>query len=261
MVNADDPHAELFVTAAGKKPVFTYSLRQKDADLFAANLVSDPSGASFTLVTPTGKTDVRINLPGLYNVENALAALCVVAEFQDEDPLNLSDRCPELRGVKGRMETVSGDMSFHVVVDYAHSPGSFSRILPFLKGLAEGRLIVVFGSAGERDLKKRPEQGRLASEYADMVFLTDEDPRGEEAAAILEDIARGVEGMKRGESLFLIPNRRDAIREAFKMARAGDLVATLGKGHESSIIYAEGPRPWDEAEACREALRELGYEA
>jgi len=261
VVNGDDPHAELFFEAAGEKPVFTYSLKYRDADLFASNLRTGPGGTGFTLFTPMGKTETRINLPGLYNVENALAALCTVAELQDEDAGDLAQYLPELSGIKGRMESVKGDMSFSVMVDYAHSPGSFRKILPFLKTLAEGRLIVVFGSGGERDLEKRPEQGALAAEFADLVFLADEDPRGEDPITILEDIAAGASGMVRNENLFLIPDRREALREAFKKARAGDMVAVLGKGHESSIIYAEGTIDWDEAEACREALRSLGYDA
>lgn len=261
VVNGDDPYAELFFEAAGEKPVFTYSLKYRDADLFASNLRPGPTGTEFSLFTPMGRTNTRIALPGLYNVENVLAALCTVAELQDEDAGDLALHLPELKGIKGRMEPISGDMSFHVMVDYAHSPGSFRKILPFLKNLAEGRLIVVFGSAGERDLEKRPEQGALAAEYADLVYLTDEDPRGEDPMSILEDIAVGAVQLTRGENLFLIPDRREALKEAFKKARAGDLVVALGKGHESSIIYDDGPVDWDEADACREALKTLGYDA
>ncbi len=261
VVNGDDPHAGLFFDAAGEKPVFTYSLKYKDADLFATNLRTGPGGTAFTLYTPIGEIDTRIALPGLYNVENVLAALCTVAELQDEDAVDLALHLPELKAVKGRMEPISGDMSFNVMVDYAHSPGSFRKILPFLKSLAEGRLIIVFGSGGERDLEKRPEQGALAAEYADLVFLADEDPRGENPMSILEDIASGAGSMNRNENLFLIPDRREALSEAFKKARAGDLVAVLGKGHESTIIYADGRMEWDEAEACRDALKSLGYDA
>ena len=291
VVNADDPHAELFIAAAGEKPVFTYGLKRGDVDLHASCCSPEPSGTAFTLITPSGSRNVFINLPGLYNVENTLAALCTVAEIRNENPLNFAEFCRELRGIKGRMEPVPGSMPFHVMVDYAHSPGSFEKILPFLKGLAgspdrddfpgsagragsprpagspgssQGRLITVFGSAGERDTEKRGEQGRIASLHADIIILTEEDPRGENPGGILEDIARGAEGskgMRRGEDLFLIPDRRDAIRRAFTIARPGDMVALLGKGHERSIIRADGPVPWDEAEECRRALREMGFEA
>ena len=157
------------------------------------------------------------------------------------------------------MESISGSMDFDVMVDYAHSPGSFAKLLPFLKSLTKERLIVIFGSAGERDLEKRPEQGRIASNFGDILFLTDEDPRGEDTMKILNDIAKGVKGLTQGKDLFLIPDRREAIREALSMAEGGDLVAALGKGHEKSIIYSDGPQPWDEARICREILLELGY--
>jgi UDP-N-acetylmuramoyl-L-alanyl-D-glutamate--2,6-diaminopimelate ligase len=261
VVNLDDPHSELFIEAAGDKPVFTYSLKNEDADLYAAELLPGPTGTRFELRTPFGETETHIALPCLYNVENALAALCSVSELLDEDPCDLAGLLPELTGVKGRMEPVKGDMSFHVMVDYAHSPGSFLKVFPFFREMAEGRLIVVFGSGGERDLDKRPKQGALAEQFADIVILADEDPRGEVPMELLEDIAAGIKGLTRGENLFLIPDRREALKTAFKMARAGDLVAALGKGHEKTIIYKNLSIEWDESRVCREVLRELGYEA
>ncbi len=260
VVNQDDPYADIFIEAAGEKPVFTYSLESEDADLLAADLIPGPDGTEFTLHTPMGEVETRINLPGIYNVENALAALCVVAELQDEYPRDLAGYLPQLTSVKGRMEAIRGDMEFSVLVDYAHAPGSFIKLLPFLRTLSSGKLILVFGSGGERDLEKRPEQGALAAEYADMVFLADGGPRGEDPVKILEDIAAGAAALVRGESLFLIPDRREALKAAFKAARKGDMVAALGKGHESHIIYADGKREWDEAAICRELLDEMGYE-
>ncbi len=257
VVNADDPHAGRFIAAAEGKKVFTYSLTHPEADLFASNLRFHPSGTEFCLNQAEYQINVRLNLPGIFNVENLLAALCVVSKLKEGTPADFAELCPKLTGVRGRMEPVEGDMDFHVLVDYAHSPGSFRKVLPFLKALTPGRLIILFGSAGERDLEKRPEQGRIASEYGNILILTDEDPREEEPLAILEDIARGVQG--RGRELFLIPDRREAIKTAFKMAKTHDLVAALGKGHEDSIIYADGPRPWNEIEVCKEVLTELGY--
>ncbi|MCG8454344.1 MAG: UDP-N-acetylmuramoyl-L-alanyl-D-glutamate--2,6-diaminopimelate ligase [Spirochaetales bacterium] len=260
VVNMDDPHADLFIAAAGEKPVYTYSMKEEEADILATDLNCEPNGTEFTVVSPWGEVRTRINLPGAYNVENALAALCVVAEMRDADILELAERLPELEGVKGRMEPIHGDMDFHVMVDYAHSPGSFEKILPFLKSLTKGKLILVFGSAGERDVEKRPKQGEIASRFAEKIYLTDEDPRGENSMDILEDIAAGVSGLEEGKSLFLIPDRNQAIHAACASAENDDLVAVLGKGHESSIIYANKSQPWDEAKACREALQDLGYE-
>jgi UDP-N-acetylmuramoyl-L-alanyl-D-glutamate--2,6-diaminopimelate ligase len=117
----------------------------------------------------------------------------------------------------------------------------------------------VFSSAGERDLEKRPVLGEIASRYADLIILADEDPRGEEPLAVLRDVARGCRGRGEGEDLLLIPDRRRAIRRAFTLAREGDMVVLLGKGHEGSIIYADGPMAWDEETEARRALDEMGY--
>jgi UDP-N-acetylmuramoyl-L-alanyl-D-glutamate--2,6-diaminopimelate ligase len=133
-----------------------------------------------------------------------------------------------------------------------------------VKERTEGRLIVVFGSAGERDLQKRPIQGSLAATYAEEVILTDEDPRLEDSMEILEQIAGGVREQWDSTGakgvLDLIPDRTTAIEAAIERAKPGDTILCLGKGHESSIIYADGPRPWDEEEVARELLTKHGHE-
>jgi UDP-N-acetylmuramoyl-L-alanyl-D-glutamate--2,6-diaminopimelate ligase len=122
-----------------------------------------------------------------------------------------------------------------------------------------GKLSAVFGSAGERDREKRPLQGRAAAAHCHTLVITDEDPRGEDSMEILEQIAAGCEGKVRGESLFLIPDRREAIRFALSRARPEDAVLLLGKGHEGSIIGPRGPADWDERAEAEAALRSLGF--
>jgi UDP-N-acetylmuramoyl-L-alanyl-D-glutamate--2,6-diaminopimelate ligase len=153
---------------------------------------------------------------------------------------------------------VRAGQPFLVIVDYAHTPAAFARVLPFARAQTPGRLIAVFGSAGERDTAKRPLQGELASRYCDLLVLADEDPRGEEPQAILRQIAAGCR-LGPGQELLLEPDRRKAIHEAIRRAGPGDAVLLLGKGHEGSILYAGGSLPWNEAEVAREALRALGY--
>jgi UDP-N-acetylmuramoyl-L-alanyl-D-glutamate--2,6-diaminopimelate ligase len=159
------------------------------------------------------------------------------------------------------MQPVHLGQPFDVIVDYAHNPDSFDQVLGMLRPLTQGRIIVVFGSAGERDRAKRAIQGEIAGRYADLLVLTDEDPRGEDPAVIIAEIAEGAEraGKRAGDGYLCIPDRAEAIRSAMAAARAGDLVLLLGKGHEGSIIYAGSTIPWDEAEAARDALRALGY--
>ncbi|NTW01449.1 MAG: UDP-N-acetylmuramyl peptide synthase, partial [Oscillochloris sp.] len=164
-------------------------------------------------------------------------------------------------GIRGRMQPVSLGQPFDVIVDYAHNPDSFEQVLGMLRPLTRGRMIAVFGSAGERDRAKRPIQGEIAARYADLLVLTDEDPRGEDPAAIIAEIAEGAEraGKHLGDGYLCIPDRVEAIRTAMAAARSGDLVLLLGKGHEGNIIYAGSAIPWDEAEVAREAIRALGY--
>jgi UDP-N-acetylmuramoyl-L-alanyl-D-glutamate--2,6-diaminopimelate ligase len=204
-------------------------------------------------------TDVRDQLPGAFNAGNVLAALLVVSELLSLSVRELIPLVARLKPVRGRMTAVDQGQPFEVLVDYAHTPSSFKTIFPPLHDRIKrkgGRIISVFGSAGERDVRKRPEQGRIAADYSDIMILTDEDPRGEKPMDILKEIAAGAPERKEGEDLFLIPDRPEAIRKALSLAAPGDLVLLLGKGHENSIIYSGGAIPYDEIEEAKTALRE-----
>ena len=157
------------------------------------------------------------------------------------------------------MSTINKGQPFEVLVDYAHTPSSFETIFPPLKRRAKGRIISLFGSGGERDTQKRPVQGKIASEYSDIVILTDEDPRGEDPMELLEMIAAGCTNSVRDENLFLISDRPTAIRKAFSLAKKDDIVLLLGKGHENSIIYKDRVVPYDEITEAEKALLEMGY--
>ena len=182
------------------------------------------------------------------------------------DAGRVRDGLAGVTSVPGRMERVDMGQPFGVVVDFAHSPASLATVLDLLAPTAAARgggLVVVFGSAGERDTAKRPQMGRIAAERARLVVVTDEDPRGEDREAILDDIARGAEaaGRRRGHDLLLIPDRREAIAAAFEAARPGDIVLLAGKGHERSIIGPRGEQPWDERAVAQELLAALGHAA
>ena len=259
VVNAEDPVSTLFRQACSK-PVLSFGVETPDADTRARNIAVDPGGASFDLVDGGRTLPVRIDLPGEFNVRNALAALLVVSRLRGIPASDLSPLMARLKPVRGRMTVVDGGQPFEVIVDYAHTPSSFRTILPPLRNRVKGRLICLFGSGGERDTEKRPLQGRAAADSCDIVILADEDPRGEDSMALLEDIAAGCPELPRGERLFLIPDRRAAIRKAFSLARPGDLVLLLGKGHENSIIYADRTMPYDEIAEAEAALAELSHE-
>jgi UDP-N-acetylmuramoyl-L-alanyl-D-glutamate--2,6-diaminopimelate ligase len=147
-------------------------------------------------------------------------------------------------------------------VDYAHTPDSLSKVLELLRDLhPSGRLVAVFGSAGERDVEKRPLQGRVSACLADVTVVTSEDPRHEDPEAIIAQIYEGAKaaGAVPGSSLFADVDRREAIRLAIELARPGDCVLLAGKGHEGSIIWGVEKRPWNEERVAQELLMELGY--
>ncbi|MDX9898563.1 MAG: UDP-N-acetylmuramoyl-L-alanyl-D-glutamate--2,6-diaminopimelate ligase [Spirochaetia bacterium] len=258
VVCADDPSAKYF-SEATTKPVYSYSASDETADMWVSDAISDEYGSTFILHDGTEAYPARIELPGAFNIENVLAAVLVVSRLASIPVARLIPLLPRLEPVVGRMTRIDLGQDFEVIVDYAHTPSSFQTVLPPLKKRLKGRLICVFGSGGERDVKKRPAQGAIASEHCDIVILADEDPRGEDPMALLEDIATGCSALKREETLFLIPDRRKAIAKAIALAKPGDALLLLGKGHENTIEYAQGAIPWNEIHEAQEAIRQAGY--
>ncbi len=254
VVNRDDPHAAYF-EAATDRPVLGYGLASP-ADYSARDLALETVGTQFTLLTPQGSVPCRLPVPGRFSVLNALAAAAVVQRLTGCANDELARAIAGIRPVRGRM-TVVQESPFSVVVDYAHTPGAFENVLPFFRDRCAGRLIVVFGSAGERDRAKRPLQGEIADRYADLVVLADEDPRREDRMEILREIASGCGTRTEGSDLLLIPDRRAAIRAALRAARPGDTVLLLGKGHETTIIGPTEAQAWDEATVAAEEIAAL----
>ena len=258
VINSDDPAAPFFASLCRESRTVFCSMKESRADLYAFGVKTDGTGMSFC-VQPKGRgaVETRLELPGLFNISNAVEAVAAAAAVTGKSEEFFLSLLPQLRSVNGRMNTIDEGQPFRLIVDYAHTPGAFETVFPALRAATKGRLIAVFGSAGERDTEKRPVQGEIAGRYADILILTDEDPRGEDRMAILKEIAAGVRGKTEGENLFLLPDRREAVRKAVRTAAADDTVVLLGKGHESCIITADGKIPWNEAEEARKALKEL----
>lgn len=205
--------------------------------------------------------NVEAPLPGAFNALNLMAAALAVSGAARVPFARVAEQFPNLVPVKGRMTAIDKGQPFEVIVDYAHTPSSFMAILPPIRERCAGRLFALFGSGGERDRTKRPLQGQTAARFCDVIFLADEDPRGEDPMGILREIAAGAlkEGKKEGENLLLIPDRPQAIRAAFKMALENDIVLLLGKAHENSIIGKDGAKPYDEISEAERALSEMGW--
>ncbi len=264
IVNLDDPVAGAFIGTArdAGARVITYGT-ESAADVRATRITEDAHGLHAAIETATGGAALDLRLAGRFNVHNALAAVAL-GEALGLDGVAVRRGLASLEVVPGRMERIELGQPFGVIVDFAHSPASLRTVLDLLAPSAAARgggVIAVFGSAGERDTAKRPEMGRIAGERARLVIVTNEDPRGEDAEAILDAIARGAEtaGRRRGQDLHLIADRRAAIAAAFDAARPGDTVLLAGKGHERSIIGPDGERPWDERGVATDLLGALGF--
>jgi UDP-N-acetylmuramoyl-L-alanyl-D-glutamate--2,6-diaminopimelate ligase len=198
-------------------------------------------------------------MPGRFNVSNALAALAI-AHVEGVALEMAAAALARTAGVPGRMERIDAGQPFAVVVDYAHTADSLAKVLRMLRPVTRGRLIAVFGSAGERDPTKRPAMGRVAAELADITVVTDEDPRLEDPRAINEAIADGARAAgATHDSLVVIDDRREAIDHAIGLAREGDVVLLAGKGHETSIFHGAEKLPWDDRAVAREALAAAGW--
>lgn len=258
ILNTDDDTYAFFAERARDR-VLTYGI-DADADLRATELVADAGGSRFTLVAPDWRGEARTPMPGRFNVSNALAALAIAHVAGVAWPVAV-DALARTAGVPGRMERVDAGQPFAVVVDYAHTADSLAKVLRMLRPVTRGRLIAVFGSAGERDPTKRPAMGRVSAELADLTVITDEDPRLEDPRAINEAIADGARavGAIDGESLLVIDDRREAIARAIGMAGENDVVLLAGKGHETSIFYGTDKLPWDDREVARDALAAAGW--
>ncbi|HZK67479.1 MAG TPA: cyanophycin synthetase, partial [Chloroflexota bacterium] len=161
----------------------------------------------------------------------------------------------------GRMERVEVGQPFTVVVDFAHTPHALETVMGTLRSMTPGKVIVLFGQAGERDPGNRPAMGRLAARMADFALFTTDDPRFEDPMEIAEQIATGAraEGWREGEHYLRIADREDAIRQAFRRVKAGDAVLLAGKGHERRQVIGAELVPWNDAEAARRVLAEMGY--
>ncbi len=261
VVNAHDPHADAFLTAAPGAVPLRYGI-ETDTPIAATTVMELPEHVVFTLQTPTGTAAVHLNTLGMYNVLNALAA-AAVGHAQGIDAETIAAGLGAFTDVAGHLERIEMGQPFTVIVDFAHTPAAFEALFGLLRRTTQGRLAVLFGSAGERDVEKRPMQGAIAARYADLALFTNEDPRFEDPEAILEAIAAGATAerpeWREGEQYRRIADRAEAIRAALDWAAPGDTVALVGKGHENSIIIGAEALPWDEAAIARAALRERGY--
>ncbi len=226
--------------------------------IYAREVQHAADGLRFTVATPLGEFRVRSPLIGRFNVSNILAAVGIgLAQRVPFEPLQ--EGVERVQGVPGRMQVMQRE-PFTAIVDFAHTPNALRVALETVRELTPGRVIVVFGCAGLRDVQKRALMGEVAGRLADKVIVTAEDPRTESLAAIDAQIAQGLEraGRRRNEDYWTVDDRAEAIARAVRMARAGDLVIACGKGHEQSMCFGTTEYPWSDQDAMTTALERHG---
>jgi UDP-N-acetylmuramoyl-L-alanyl-D-glutamate--2,6-diaminopimelate ligase len=247
VVNLDDDYGRRL--AAGREDVVTFAI-EREAHYRAHDVRFDVSGAWFTCETPDGPLELESPLPGLFNVQNVLGAVAV-ARLLGVGAETVAQALRSVGRVPGRFESVDEGQGFGVLVDYAHTPDSLENVLRAARGITRNRLHVVFGAGGDRDRGKRPLMGRAATEHADRVIVTSDNPRNEDPEAIADQVMAGA-----GSGAERELDRRRAIALAIESAEPGDVVVIAGKGHEQGQEFERGRKePFDDVTVAREALR------
>ncbi len=239
ILNRDEEHFNYLKRAAGRAKIVSYGIDRE---------------ADYTFK----KFKFKTKLPGKYNLYNCLAAIAAAKSLGIKDEI-IRKAVAGFLGLSGRLEKIDKGQDFSVFVDFAHTPNGLENVLETLKEKkGKGRLIVVFGCAGERDKTKRPIMGEIASRLADLVVLTAEDPRTENVDKIIDQIAAGCQkaGRIEGEKYFRVPDRREAIKFAVqKLAKKDDIIVICGKGHEKSMCFGKTEIPWSDQKEVRLALK------
>jgi len=242
VVNIDDKKSEKIIKESNSKYItFGFS---DEADVYPEKYKTDIDGISARIVSPKGILNIKSSLIGRVNLYNILAA--VASSTVKNIPINIIERSIEdFKQVKGRLNfAYKGD--FSVIVDYAHSDDALKNLLESIRELTEKKLILVFGAGGSRDISKRPRMGKVASEYADIVIITSDNPRKEEPMDIISQIISGFP--KRFNGYVVESDRKKAIETGLSLAGKGDIVVIAGKGHEDYQIFKDRTIHFDDFE-------------
>ncbi len=247
--NADDA-ATKFYTMHTKKYT-TYGINYGDSK--AKDIKLGVSGVKYSY----GDMKIETNIPGEFNVYNSLAA-AVVGERLGLEKSQIEKGIKSLQSVEGRMNVIDEGQPFTVIVDYAHAPDALEKVFDSIKS-HKGKIIAVHGGAGRRDPSTRPIRGMILGKYADFVIITEDDSRDEDPEKIAEGFIKGAEkaGKTLGKDLILELDREKAIALAINTAKKDDIVLILGKGHEKTILRADGPHDFEDIKVAKKYLKKL----
>lgn len=255
LINIDDPYGETIINKTACQ-VLTYGL-QENADYSPLNWRMNEKMTFFQLMIGEKKEEFQVSLPGVHNVYNALAAVGIALE--EGIPLNyIKDGLKKVKGIPGRLEPVENRAGLRIYVDYAHTPHSLENALNTLGRITPGRLIVVFGCAGDRDPYKRPVMGKIAFKKADYTVITSDNPRSEAPEKIISQIEEGMreEGAVEGKDFARLVERKEAIRYGLSKMKKDDTLLIAGKGHERIQIFKDAVIPFDDVQTTRGLLKE-----
>ncbi|MBR5408545.1 UDP-N-acetylmuramoyl-L-alanyl-D-glutamate--2,6-diaminopimelate ligase [Candidatus Saccharibacteria bacterium] len=253
VINADDKSAKKFIEAISPREYITYGIKSM-ANLRATDVKLEATGVKYTC----GDIKVETQIPGEFNVYNSMACLAVGRRLGLKDA-EISKGIQALTEVEGRMNRLSLGQDFEVIVDFAHTPDAFLKVFQSVKAPSnKGRIISLFGGAGRRDESTRAERGEIAGKYSDICVITEDDSRDEKPLDIMEQFKEGC--IKAGlseKNILMIEDREKAIFEAIKLAKKGDLVLILGKGHEKTILRADGAHSFEDLKVTSKAIKSL----
>jgi UDP-N-acetylmuramoyl-L-alanyl-D-glutamate--2,6-diaminopimelate ligase len=224
-----------------------------DENWRAADIAITSNGSSFVLICPDGRKEVRMQLIGRHNIENALCAASIVGETFGLSVHQIAAGLADAHGAPGRLQAVRAGQPFAVLVDYAHTDDALANVLSALRPLTRGRLRVLFGCGGDRDRTKRPRMARTAEHLADVIYVTSDNPRTENPQAIIDEIMSGFSA-DTGKTVFVEPERRRAIERALNDAEPNDVVLLAGKGHENYQIIGTEKHHFDDVEESEKVL-------
>jgi len=251
VINMDDPNWRYFYDQVETK-CLTYSLVDPKADFYTKSYICTPEGTLIQIATPAGEIRLDFPLIGEMNVYNALASVAVGFALKIDPPV-IKSGLEAMEGVPGRMERIKAGQDFNIWIDYGHTPHAFKILLRTARQMTKGNLFFLFGCGGDRDQGKRPLMGEMASQYADRIFLTEDNPRSEDPKAIIDQIMQGIEDKRKVE---IIIDRKEGIRRALELAKPGDTLILAGKGHEDYQIIGDKKIHFSDKETVLELLSE-----
>lgn len=253
ILNHDDEWFEYFTNKI-TSDFYSYGINStSDFQIIKVKLFKQ--GSDITFKFKDELIDISIPIPGKFNVYNAILASAMAKSIGIDNKFIINGLA-DFEGVKGRLEWIPNNLGIDIMIDYAHTPDGIEKLLEFSKEITKGKVSIIIGSAGKRDIEKRPFMGKSAAKYADRIFVTDEEPRDEDPANIRNDIMKGIIEVGAEDKAIDIADRREAIEAAIEVSNPGDMLIVSGLGHQMEREIGSEHIPWSDIEITREILTE-----